>query len=161
MRDLEEAEHAIGDGIGDALGMQLPLDPVRHADAFDFRDVLVARAEGQPIERLASSAINVERSVGGCRDGGLGLGGGAGARRHEKWRREREQLSTHAHLLESPRIPMARHTFGRVGSTKVNSDPTSTVLVTTMSPCIARARSRLIARPSPVPSRVSMSERPI
>ena len=129
VRDLEEPEHAVGDWIGDSLGMQLPLDPARHADAFDFRDILVARAESQSIERLASSALSVERPVGGCRDGdgGLGLRARAGCRREQA--REGEQMSTIAHLPESPRISTARHTSGRAGSSKVNSDPTSTVLV--------------------------------
>jgi hypothetical protein len=38
------------------------------------------------------------------------------------------------------------------GSVRVNVLPTSTVLMIVMSPPIARARSRLIASPSPVPS---------
>ena len=40
----------------------------------------------------------------------------------------------------------------RFGSRSVNVDPRPTVLSTVRSPPIARARSRLIARPSPVPS---------
>jgi hypothetical protein len=65
VRDLEKPEHAVGDGIGDLLGMQLPLDPTRYADPFDFSEVLVARAERQTIERLAGSALSVERPVCG------------------------------------------------------------------------------------------------
>src|SRR5690348_7772291 len=39
-----------------------------------------------------------------------------------------------------------------LGSFKVNVEPLPSVLATVRSPPIARARSRLIARPSPVPS---------
>jgi uncharacterized membrane protein YfcA len=49
--------------------------------------------------------------------------------------------------------------FGVRGKTSVNVEPTSTVLSSMMSPPIARANCRLIARPSPVPPVVCVSDR--
>ena len=46
------------------------------------------------------------------------------------------------------------------GSASVKALPSSMALSTDTSPFIARARSRLIASPSPVPSRVLVSDRP-
>src|SRR2546428_14156979 len=46
------------------------------------------------------------------------------------------------------------------GSVRVKVDPTPTLLTTDRLPFIARAKSRLIARPNPVPSWALLRERP-
>ena len=61
--------------------------------------------------------------------------------------------------IEAVVVPRYRDPRSR-GRISRNSDPTPSVLAAVMSPCIARARSRLIARPNPVPSRVLVSVRP-
>ena len=55
-----------------------------------------------------------------------------------------------AHAFRIPHAASPHHLAA--GSVTVNVDPLPSVLRTVMSPPIARARSRLIARPSPTPS---------
>ncbi len=54
----------------------------------------------------------------------------------------------------------ARSRRRSAGRHSVNTEPTPTLLDTVISPPMARARSRLIASPSPVPSCECVSERP-
>ena len=90
VRDLEAREHAVGDGIGDALRVELPIDPGAYADAFDLGEVGGAGAERQAVERLTRAAGIVE-FVAGRRWRGAGRHDGLRATA----RREGERQTDH------------------------------------------------------------------